>query len=143
MSKRSRKWRKRFACGHRGFGRYCHRCAEVDRVRRQKTAVQRKQQRLALSVTPKEPQERVMDGVNLAKLPKRVMQKAKQILGWLRQGIHPGAIGGKQFGFDRDVLRIPVGYRYRLLCRRGQDGFKPLKIMSHEAYNSVMRNTRR
>lgn len=133
---RSRKYRRRFDCGCRGFGQYCHRCAEGETERRRKVEGRRE-------IRKPRAQGRVMDGVNLAKLPKKVVEKAKQILGWLRQGVHPGAIGGKQFQFDRDQLRIPVGYRYRLLCWRGEEGVKPLKVMSHEAYNSVMRNTRR
>ena len=112
---RSRKHRKRFACGHRGFGQYCHCCADREAARRKKAELRRE--------------------------PKMVMQKAKQILGWLRDGVHPGALGGKQFGFDRDLLRIPVGYRYRLLCRREGQGFEPLEVLSHEAYNPVMRNS--
>ena len=133
---RSRKHRQRFDCGHRGFGRYCHRCADAEMGRRRKAEGRRESQE-------RRAQGRVMDGVNLAKLPKKVVQKAKEILGWLRQGVHPGAIGARQFKFDRDWLRIPVGYRYRLLCWRGKEGIKPLKVMSHEAYNPVMRNTHR
>ena len=132
---RSRKHRKRFACGHRGFGQYCHCCADREAARRKKAELrrERKEQR--------RQEETIVAGVDLRKLPKMVMQKAKQILGWLRDGVHPGALGGKQFGFDRDLLRIPVGYRYRLLCRREGQGFEPLEVLSHEAYNPVMRNS--
>lgn len=131
---RSRKHRKRFACGHRGFGQYCHRCADADAQRQRKAALRRvrKEQR---------KRERSIEGLDLSRLPRMVIQKARQILARLSEGKHPGALGGKQFGFDRDLLRIPVGYRYRLLCRRGADGFQPLEVLSHEAYNPVMRNS--
>lgn len=28
----SRKNKKRFSCGHRGFGAYCHRCEQADKL---------------------------------------------------------------------------------------------------------------
>lgn len=44
MSHRSRKHKKRFNCGHRGYGQYCHCCAE--RVaHKQKRSSQRRRQR--------------------------------------------------------------------------------------------------
>jgi hypothetical protein len=131
---RSRKHRKRFACGHRGFGRYCHCCADAAAKRQQQAELRRERKE-------ERRREWTIEGVNLAKLPKVVMQKAQQILAGLRQGKHPGALGGKQFNFDRDLLRIPVGYRYRLLCRRVEGGFQLLEVLSHEAYNPVMRNS--
>jgi hypothetical protein len=137
---RSRKWRKQFGCGHRGYGRFCHCCA--DREARQRT-IARDRKLAQVNREMAWVAERVVDGVDLRDLPRQVARKAKQVLEEFRQGWHPGAIGGKQFGFDRDVIRVPVGYRYRLLCERVAGVIKPVKVLSHEAYNSVMRNTRR
>ena len=137
---RSRKWRKRFGCGHRGYGQFCHCCADRD-TQQKKVAQGRKMAQVDREMAW--VVERVVDGVDLRDLPRQVAQKAKQVLEEFRQGWHPGAMGGKQFGFDRDMIRVPVGYRYRLLCERVAGVIKPIKVLSHEAYNSLMRNTRR
>ncbi|HIK31156.1 MAG TPA: hypothetical protein IGS17_18755 [Oscillatoriales cyanobacterium M59_W2019_021] len=136
MPHRSRRWRKRFDCGHRGFGKYCHCCA-VREMRRQAKAVQRKASREERS------QQKRFNGFDLSMLPKAMIKKAKSILGKLTQGVHPGALGGKQFQFDRNLMRIPIGYRHRLLCRRKDDGIEPVELMTHEDYNSISHNTRR
>ena len=71
-----------------------------------------------------------------------MIRKARQILEKLTAGFHPGAIGGKRFEFDRDLIRIPIGLRYRLLCRQSDRGIQPLEVMSHEDYNAVAKNKR-
>jgi hypothetical protein len=47
---------------------------------------------------------------------------------------------GKRLSFDRTLLRIPVTYRYRLLCRWYSNQVIPLQVLSHEAYNAIARN---
>lgn len=159
MGHRSRRWRKRFACGHRGFGRYCHRCAE----RRRPRPKQGKQHDLQVLDRPSRDrptedqheeaywQERWQerqdwldlfhaDAVDLRHLPKPIVRKARRILAELEQGKAVGQLLGKRMPFDRNLVRIPVGYRYRLLCRWEESGLRPLKVMSHEAYNRVARN---
>ena len=46
---------------------------------------------------------------------------------------------GRRFNFDRTLLRIPVSYRYRLLCRWQSGQIIPLQVLSHESYNAVAR----
>jgi len=106
-------------------------------MRRQAKAVQRKASREERS------QQKRFNGFDLSMLPKAMIKKAKSILGKLTQGVHPGALGGKQFQFDRNLMRIPIGYRHRLLCRRKDDGIEPVELMTHEDYNSISHNTRR
>ena len=144
MVRRSRKRRKHFPCGHQGFGQYCHRCcpsrvqipvianAVYDSTRSPKHEAKRQWQ-----------QSFTNDPIELRHLPKPIVIKTRQILKALNQGAAPGTLKGKHFNFDRTLLRIPVSYRYRLLCRWQAGRIVPLRVLSHEAYNPIAHNTKR
>lgn len=133
MGRRSRKYRKRFPCGHQGFGKFCHRCATakalltVSLLERQRTRQQWQESFL-------------QDCVDLTHLPKAIVLKARQVLSALQGGISLSQLRGKRFSFDRRLIRIPVTYRYRLVCRQHDEGIVPLKVVSHETYNSIAHN---
>lgn len=80
------------------------------------------------------------DGVELRHLPRKVVEKARQVIADLGNGVSLAVLRGKRLRGDRTLVRVPVGYRYRLLCRWGDDGIVPLRVMSHEAYNRVARH---
>ena len=153
MVRRRRKWRKRFACGHIGYGRWCHRCfphrpqsitqrsnpanlisiqAAKARRLRQKQAAKRRWQAAFKS-----------DPIPLRHLPKPIVVKTRKILKALAQGTPPSALKGKRFKCDRTLLRIPISYRYRLICRWQDDVISPLMVLSHEDYNAIARNKKR
>lgn len=83
------------------------------------------------------------DPIDLTHLPRPIVLKTREILVALEQGVPPAQLQGKRFNFDRTLLRIPVGYRYRLLCRWYCDLIVPLQVLTHEAYNAVARNKKR
>jgi hypothetical protein len=142
MSRRSRKHRKRFQCRHRGFGQYCHRCTAL-RIKQHVKGAGSQADRSNKQVNRRIPAESALfelDPIDLRRLPQKVAQKARQLLAALKQGQNFFHLGGKQFHFDRSLLRFPVTYRYRLLCRRDASGITPLQVLSHEAYNSIARN---
>lgn len=153
MGHRSRLWRKRFGCGHRGFGRYCHRCrdAKLERKRKRRAVREAKRRRIAERAEERRLEERWRerqdwldlyrsDAVDLRRLPEPVVVKVRGILVELAKGKALGALLAKRMKFDRTLVRVPVGYRYRLLCRIEKGVVKPLRVMSHEAYNRVARN---
>jgi hypothetical protein len=80
------------------------------------------------------------DPLDLTHLPKPIVLKTRRILAALDQGTAPSQLQGKRFNFDRTLLRIPVSYRYRLLCRWESDRIVPLQVLTHEAYNAIARN---
>ncbi|MBD1847425.1 hypothetical protein H6F89_29300 [Cyanobacteria bacterium FACHB-63] len=80
------------------------------------------------------------DSIDLKHLPKPIVVKTRRILDLLNRGVAPGELKGRRFNFDRTLLRIPVSYRYRLLCRWQADRIVPLQVMTHEAYNAISRN---
>jgi hypothetical protein len=135
MSRRSRQYRKRFKCGHRGFGEYCHCCAAA-KARRELISMERRQVRQVWQ------QQFEVDPIDLTKLPKAIVRKARQVLEVLKTGENLFRLGGKLFQFDRSLIRFPVTYRYRLLCRWGDAGITPLKVVSHEDYNAIARGKR-
>jgi len=136
MSRRSRKHKKRFDCGHRGFGQYCHYCAD------------RKKRRLAAKAEKKAARQRwkalfEQDCIDLRALPKKAVKKARQILDSLDAGVHYWQLSGKRIPAVRNVIRIPIGYRYRLLCRDDGDQVTPLEVLTHEDYNPLLQNPKR
>lgn len=136
MSHRSRKHRKQFACGHRGFGKYCHCCADRHALAQAKAATrkQRKQQRIKADE---------QDAIDLTHLPQAILKKARTILAALQQGTQYWQLSGKRFVMMHNAIKIPVTHRYRLLCRDDGDRITPVKILSHEAYNPLVRNPKR
>ena len=136
MSHRSRKHKKRFACGHRAFGQHCHCCAE--RIARKQIAhVQRQQKREQWRALFAE------DVIDLRHLPKAIVKKTRNILSALNQGKDYWQLSGKRLEKVRNVIRIPVTRRYRLLCRDDGDQIVPVKVISHEAYNPLSRSPKR
>ena len=136
MSRRSRKHRKRFTCGHRGFGQYCHRCADTERLRQKRQAartVAKQQRRL----------EQTHNGLSLRGLPKAIAAKTREVLTAVEQGTQYWQLAGKRLTDWRQIIRIPVTRRYRLLCRDDGNGITPLKLLTHEDYNKLVRNPQR
>jgi hypothetical protein len=136
MSRRSRKHRKRFKCGHRGFGQFCHCCADRERMMLSKKKERVKSSKKRETRTHKRTQK---DTMGLYKLPKSIAQKARGILDKIVNGAEYWKLGGKRLSGERSVIRIPIGYRYRMLCRDEGDRVIPLKVVSHEAYNPLVK----
>lgn len=72
-----------------------------------------------------------------------IISKTRRVLGELSQGTHYWEVSGKRLHMIREVVRIPITRRYRLLCHYDGTMLKPLKVMSHEEYNPLFRNPKR
>ncbi|NMF86654.1 hypothetical protein [Nodosilinea sp. P-1105] len=83
------------------------------------------------------------DAIELSHLPKAIVKKARAVLSALQQGTHYWQLSGKRLEMMRDVIRIPVTRRYRLLCRDDGDQVVPIKVISHEDYNPLTRSPKR
>jgi hypothetical protein len=80
----------------------------------------------------------ILNQMDLSALPNsRLMEQARTILDGLSNGESHHQHQGKRMHYDRAVISIPIGYRYRLLllCLKGR--YVPLEIMSHEQYNNT------
>ena len=133
MSHRPRLHKKYFpSCGHRGFGTYCHRCSDI--AHRKQTIAQESH---ILRSQWLETYDH--DPIDLTHLPKPIVLRARKILEKLAQGKEYYKLQGKRLlGIDRDLIRIPVTRRYRLLIQDiGNNSFQSLKVLSHEAYNTI------
>ena len=153
MVRRRRKWRKRFTCGHIGYGRWCHRCFS----RRPLSSTQRSKPANLISIQAAKARRLrrkqvakcrwqasfQSDPIPLKHLPKPIVIKTRKILKALAQGTPPSVLKGKRFKFDRTLLRIPISYRYRLICRWQDGAIVPRMVLSHEDYNAVARNKKR
>jgi hypothetical protein len=116
---------KTFQCGHKGFGRFCHRCAQIKQQ-------QQKRQDWTTSF------ER--DAIDLRRLPRPVVVATRHIIRAVcDEGVDYREYRGKQLKYPAGVVSIPVTYRYRLLVSRTTSGrFEPIRCLSHEDYNQVV-----
>ncbi len=116
--------KKKFSCGHRGYGQICHRCQQeqVDRTNKK----QRKD-------SWEETFER--DPIDLRTLPKNVVIKARNIIQDLETKKSYLDFRGKRLRHDRFAISIPVTRKYRLLCRDRGSFLVPEAVVSHEDYN--------
>jgi len=118
------KRKKKFACGHQGYGQTCHRCAQEDRDRLQ-AQQQKESWRASFSTDP----------IDLRALPKNVVLKARAIIDALGDRYDYREIRGKRLRHDRCVVSIPVTRDYRLLCRDTGADLVPEAVVSHQDYN--------
>ncbi|MGD1943140.1 MAG: hypothetical protein ACFB0G_17735 [Leptolyngbyaceae cyanobacterium] len=146
MSRRSRKHKKRFACGHRGFGQTCHCCAarQPQLAKQSQRLAENRAQQMAKSRQRQQWQATfAADPIDLKKLPRRIVLKARGVMAALETGINYWELSGKRLESMRSIIRIPVTYRYRLLCRDDGRSLIPLKVISHERYNAISRHPHR
>lgn len=118
------KRKKVFPCGCRGFGSYCHRCAQEKAKAQQKATV-------------KTYYEKLQDecGIDFADIPREVIDRTADIVYSLRRGADYTAFKGKRLNYDRGVVSIPVGRSYRLVCITEDGCVVPKELLSHEEYN--------
>ncbi|WP_447975499.1 ParE family toxin-like protein [Nitrospira sp. Kam-Ns4a] len=76
--------------------------------------------------------------VSLAHCPRAVAEKALAVIAALERGESYLAFKGKRLTAmgRRDLVSIPLGWRYRLLARIQAAGLQILEVLSHEAYNT-------
>lgn len=134
----SRKHKKVFLCGHRGYGQICQHCKQL---------VEQQQVQIHLAAQQQAQKDRWLasfdkDPIDLRCLPKKVVLKSRQIIADLISGKDYTELLGTRMVFDRTLIRIPVGQRYRMLCRDEQGKIIPLRVISHEEYNAYARNRR-
>lgn len=66
-------------------------------------------------------------------VPEHVQEKAVGIVQGIRNGISHTMYKGKLLVYQsRDIISIPVGWSYRLICNRGGE---VIDLLSHEDYN--------
>jgi hypothetical protein len=76
------------------------------------------------------------DPINLRRLPTRpLVRKARAILDQIAAGLPYTRFRGKRFRYDRTIISVLLGRRYRLLFQDEGGALQPLCCLSHEAYN--------
>lgn len=76
--------------------------------------------------------------VPLDGLPKPIAEKAIQIMTALKNGKPYMEFRGKRLLAmgKRHVISVPIGQRYRLICRKKTEGLRYLEVITHEKYNN-------
>ncbi len=123
--------RKTFVCGHKGFGAFCHRCAEAERAR-QAGLQARKAAREA------ERAQAAADPVDLAHIHREDLRRVRAVLARMGAGARLHELGGKRLQQRREVISIPVGRGIRILCREEGNMLCPIEVLTHEDYNTAI-----
>ena len=124
--------RKRtFSCGHKGYGKVCHRCEQQKIVERQedRQLAEKRNQKQQWEASFEE------DIIDLRGLPDYVVIKARTILAGLNDEKTYRDFGGKRLRHNRFIISIPVTRNYRMLCLDSGSFVVPQKVLSHEDYN--------
>lgn len=119
--------KKTFPCGHFGKGQYCHRCAAEESARKQ--ARDDKQAWAArIEAAP----------ISLGAIPKPIAERALKAMSDLDAGKSYLEFRGKRLASmgQREVITIPIGQRYRLICLEQEGALRYLEVLSHEQYNN-------
>jgi hypothetical protein len=116
--------KKKFSCGHVGYGKECHRCKQKQLLWEQK----RKEKNAWEQTFTKDP-------IDLSSLPKNVVLKARQIIRNIQNQTSYTNFRGKRLRHDRLIISIPVTRNYRLICRDQGRFLVPEAVVSHEDYN--------
>lgn len=118
--------KKTFACGHRGKGQYCHRCHAKAKAN-DAAARARAGWQQTLDTAP----------IPLGHLPRKQAEKTLAILESIGNGVSHTRFNGKRLSNmnQREIISIPIGRQYRLICRDDNEGLCPIEALSHEDYN--------
>lgn len=116
--------KKRFPCGHRGYGQICHTCAAKQSQREQKK-IYKSEWEASFAADP----------IDLTALPKNVVLKARRIITGLQNAKNYRDFHGKRLRHNRLIISIPVTRNYRLICRDHGSFLNPEAVISHEDYN--------
>lgn len=68
-------------------------------------------------------------------IPLHVLAHGRRIVLALEKGKEYTQFKGKRLFPDRDLISIPVGRRWRLLCEWQDGKIIPAQLLSHESYN--------
>ncbi|MCC8397276.1 hypothetical protein LJ656_32395 [Paraburkholderia sp. MMS20-SJTR3] len=121
--------KRNFPCGHSGKGKYCHTCAAITQAKAAHARERQHKRRAKAESAAADP----IDLSCVEHLPS-VQNEARMVLAKVRDGTHPYALKGKPIrSSNGQLLSVPVGYAYRLMfdC----ESLRPLRLLSHEAYN--------
>ena len=121
--------KKVFPCGHRGKGKFCHRCKQEEEINENKL-----KSRSAWD-------EKVNSSpIDISRLPKKVAEKTLSIIETISEGKSYHTLRGKRLVTmgQREVVSIPVGWSYRLICFEKNGAFDFVEVLSHEDYNNKL-----
>lgn len=125
------KRKKTFPCGHKGYGKVCHRCQQEKAAQNNGSGDShaKRQQKEAWEASFDN------DPIDLRPLPRHVVKKARSILKALDKQKDYRQFGGKRLRHNRTIISIPITRNYRMICRDYGNFVVPQEVLSHEDYN--------
>jgi hypothetical protein len=134
-----------FDCGHKGQGKYCHRCSNDHKtVRVALEQAEECEARKAAAQKAEDERLRALKAaaasasidLSAAKSLPSVMERALDVLTKLDAGTHPLSLGGQKLFSRRGYFSVPVGLRHRIFV--DARSLKATEFLSHERYNTLV-----
>jgi hypothetical protein len=69
--------------------------------------------------------------------PPAVLQRARQVIERLEQGVPYWRLRGKRLRCNRELISIPVGRKWRILAIDCSGRIVPAEVLSHARYNDL------
>lgn len=76
------------------------------------------------------------DPIALGHLPAHVARKARRVIQQVEQGCSLRSLDGKRLQYNRHLFSVKLTRTYRLILTERDDGFAPVEVLTHEAYNT-------
>lgn len=108
---------------------FCHRCKQEEEINER-----RLKRKSAWN-------EKVKSSpIDISHLPKKVAEKTLSVIEIISEGKSYHALKGKRLASmrQREVISIPVGWSYRLICIERNGTFDFVEVLSHEDYNNKL-----
>ena len=129
--------KKKFECGHVGRGTYCHHCNQELAERQTEIDSQINRQNRKNNWLRSFEEDPI--SLKCIQDKKYVVKKARSIIEKITNGVPIHQLRGKHLKQCQNIISIPVGRAYRLICRTTSAGYVVECLLSHEQYNSYIR----
>lgn len=80
------------------------------------------------------------DSIDLRGLPRGTVKKSRKILKQLEKGTAYHQLRGTRLSVNRQIIRIPVGQKYRLVCDDIDGRIVPREVIPHKCYDKIVNN---
>ena len=76
-------------------------------------------------------------GIQVNRTPADVLRKARKLVEQLESGAPYWKLHGKRMAWDRRLVSIPIGRKWRLMAEDVDGQIVPKQVISHAKYNDL------
>lgn len=77
------------------------------------------------------------DVIDLRGFPNEIVIRTREMLTQVAAKASIASLSGQRLNWNRNMISIPIGKHYRLICEDRNGQIVPKKLLSHEDYNAA------